>query len=72
MTHTLKRMPSRKIQLLGIAILAVATHLMTPGEATWPQLAGIGIAYVGLLVYGLDNYREGLEDGMRIMDRIRS
>jgi hypothetical protein len=69
---TLKRCFSRKLQLLGIFILAMATNLMVPGDASWAQLAGMGMAYVALLTYGLDNYDEGFAKGMAVMNRMDS
>jgi hypothetical protein len=69
LTDVLKR-AARPWQLGTIALIGFCLHALLPDEPSVGEWVAYGLCYVAWLANGMDNYREGLERGMKIMEKL--
>lgn len=70
MKDIIKRAFSRPIQLASYAVMGVSTQHLMPKDADTLQWLAYIFIYVSMLALGLDSYREGIERGIGIMDKL--
>lgn len=70
MKATIKRAFSRPIQLACYAVMGIATQHLLPKEPDALQWVAYAFIYISMLVLALDSYTEGVERGIKIMDRL--
>jgi hypothetical protein len=67
MIDTIKRVLSRPIQMSCNVATAISAAYLLPDSATTIQWLAYIFIWVSLLFYGLDNYKEGFDRGVKLM-----
>lgn len=70
MIAILKRAFSRPIQVACNAATAVCAAYLLPDNATTMQWVAYLFLWASLLAYGLDNYTEGWDRAIKLMDAL--
>lgn len=70
MKDTIKRAFSRPVQIASYIVMAVATNHLLPDNATTMQWVAYLFLWASLLAYGLDNYTEGWDRAIKLMDAL--
>ena len=70
MRDTIKRAFSRPGQIASYIVMAAATNHLMPKDPDALQWVAYGCIYASLLVVGLDNYKEGMGRGIKIMEKL--
>ena len=70
MKDTIKRAFSRPVQVVGYIAMALATNHLMPKDPDALQWVAYGFIYASLLAVGLDNYTEGMDKGIKIMEKL--
>ncbi len=70
MKDTIKRAFSRPIQLACLIVIGIATNHLLPKDPDVMQWVTYAFIYIAMLALGLDNYREGMEKGIKIMEKL--
>jgi hypothetical protein len=60
----------RPWQLGAIVLIGVCLHALLPKEPSVGEWVAYGLCYVAWLANSMDNYREGLERGINIMEKL--
>jgi hypothetical protein len=61
----------RPLQLGAIVLIGFCLHALLPKEPSVEEWVAYGLCYVAWLAHGMDNYREGLERGIKIMEKMQ-
>jgi hypothetical protein len=69
LTDVLKR-AARPWQLGAIALIGFCLHALLPDEPSVGEWVAYCLCYVAWLGNGMDNYREGLERGIKLMEKL--
>lgn len=70
MKATLKRAFSRPIQMSCYVVMGIATNHLLPDDPDALQWVAYGFIYAAMLALGFDSYREGMEAGIKLMDKL--
>lgn len=70
MKDTIKRAFSRPIQLACYAVMGIATNHLMPSVPDAKQWVAYILIYAAMLFLGFDSYREGMERGLGIRDKL--
>ena len=62
--------PLRYWQISSIILMGVCMHILLPKDPSAGAWAAYGLCFFAWLVNGMDNYREGLERGIQIMEKL--
>ena len=71
MKDTIKRAFSRPIQLACYAAMGISTQYLLPDNADVMHWVAYAFIYIAMLALGLDNYNEGMERGIKIMEKMQ-
>ena len=63
--------PLRYWQISSIILMGVCMHILLPKEPSVGEWVAYCLCYVAWLANGMDNYREGLERGIHIMEKLK-
>ena len=61
----------RPLQLGAIVLIGFCLHALLPKEPSVEERVAYCLCYVAWLANGMDNYREGLERGIHIMEKLK-
>jgi hypothetical protein len=70
MKEIIKRAFSRPIQLACYAVMGIATNHLLPKDPDAMQWVAYAFIYVAMLALGLDSYTEGMEKGIKVMEKL--
>lgn len=70
MKDTIKRSFSRPVQMASYLVIALSTQWLVPKDADLMQWLAFGFIYVAVLAHGFDSYREGMERGIAIVEKM--
>ena len=70
MKDTIKRMLSRPIQLACYAVMGISTNHLLPKDPDVMQWVTYAFIYIAMLALGLDSYSEGMEKGIKVMEKL--
>lgn len=62
--------PLRPWQIGSVITMGLCMHLMLPDEPTSLEWLAYALGFFAYLVNGVDNYREGIEEGIKIMEKL--
>ena len=62
--------PLRYWQISSIILMGICMHLLLPKEPSAEQWLVYCLCFFAYLVNGMDNYREGMERGIQIMEKL--
>ncbi len=62
--------PIRWLQVGAIALIGFCLHALLPDEPSVGEWVAYGLCYVAWLANGMDNYRQGIETGIKIMEKM--
>ncbi|WP_396190058.1 hypothetical protein [Flavobacterium sp.] len=68
--NTIKRFFGRKWQVFAFIAFGVSIAYLTPRDMSMLHWAAYVLCFIAFLVNGLDHYAEGIEKGIKIMDKI--
>ena len=71
MKDTIKRAFSRPIQLSCYAVMGISTQHLLPDKPDVMQWVAYAFIYIAMLALGLDSYNEGMERGIKIMEKMQ-
>jgi hypothetical protein len=69
-TKAFKR-PLRPWQIGSVILMGICMHMMLPAEPTSLEWLAYALGFFAYLANGMDNYREGLERGIHIMEKLK-
>ena len=70
MKDTIKRAFSRPVQIAGYIVMAVATNHLMPKDPDALQWVAYLLIYAAMLFLGFDSYKEGMERGIKLMEKL--
>lgn len=70
MKDTFKRAFSRPIQIACYAIMAFGTNQLMPSDPDAGHWVAYILIYAAMLFLGFDSYREGVERGIKLMEKL--
>lgn len=62
--------PLRPWQIGSVILMGICMHLLLPDEPNAEQWVAYCLCFLAYLVSSMDNYREGLERGIKIMEKL--
>ncbi len=62
--------PLRPWQIGSVILFGICMHLLLPDEPNAAHWGVYFLCFLAYLVNGMDNYREGLERGIKIMEKL--
>lgn len=62
--------PLRPWQIGSVILMGLCMHLLLPKEPSAEQWLVYCLCFFAYLVNGMDNYREGMERGIQIMEKL--
>jgi hypothetical protein len=68
--NTIKRIFGRKWQVFSYITFGLSAGQLLPEDPSVLQWAAYVMCFIAFLVNGLDHYAEGIEKGIKIMDKI--
>jgi hypothetical protein len=70
MKEIIKLAFSRPVQLASYAVMGIATNHLMPKDPDATQWVAYAFIYVAMLALGLDSYTEGMEKGIKVMEKL--
>jgi hypothetical protein len=70
MKEIIKRAFRRPVQLACYAVMGIATNHLLPKDPDAMQWVAYAFIYVAMLALGLDSYTEGMEKGIKVMEKL--
>ena len=70
MKDTFKRAFSRPIQLSCYAVMGFGTNHLMPSDPDAKQWVAYLLIYAAMVFLGFDSYKEGMERGIKLMEKL--
>ena len=62
--------PIRPFQIGSVILMGLCMHVVLPKDPSAEQWVAYGLSFLAYLINGMDNYREGLERGIKIVEKL--
>lgn len=68
--NLLTKIFKRPVQVGSIILMGLCMHVLLPKDPSAEQWVAYCLSFLAYLINGMDNYREGMERGIGIMEEL--